>query len=422
MDVKRHRIAGIVVVLGFVAAACGQDATEPTTITPASTSPEATSSSEATSPASSVTTAPPVAGVESSADLPGDLPLVTAVWATDWSMTTIDFSELRIGILMTDPRDAIPPIDQPRFDTVEDASAWLEDRDPGVLVETDAGARFYPLAILTRHEIVNDDFGGIPMAVTYCPLCNTALVFDRRVDGEVHRFGVSGLLRNSDLVMWDDVTQSLWQQITGEGIVGTRAGTWLTPVPSSIVAYSEFAGGFENGEVLSRDTGFGIPYGLNPYEFYSSRERPYGFFEGDIDPRYPALERVVGVTIDTGTKAYPFSEIAALGVVNDAIGVTPVVVFWGGETADALDGSIIADSRAIGTGVAYSPVVDGEILTFSQVSDSVFEDEETGSRWTILGRATDGPLAGRSLETLVHRNEFWFAWSAFFADAPVYED
>lgn len=420
MDVNRRVLAGIVLTLA--AAACstgGGDVTSDTDTTPTVSTPSP--AADSTRPAPRATVPSLVVGVDESADLPGDLPLVTASWATDWSKTTIDLAELRIGIFATDPRDAIRPLDDPAFESVDAAAAWLDDRDPGVLVETDAGARFYPLAILTRHEIVNDAFGGVPLAVTYCPLCNTALVFDRRIDGQIHRFGVSGLLRNSDLVMWDDITQSLWQQISGEGIVGDRAGTALTPVPSLIVSFAEFATGFDGGEVLSRETGFGIPYGLNPYEFYSSRDRPYGFFDGEIDPRFPALERVVGVTTDDGSKAYPFSVIATAGAVNDAIGGHPVVVLWGGDTADALDGPLIGESRAIGTGVAYSPIVDGETLTFSRVDDSVYEDDHTGSRWNILGQATDGPLAGRTLDVMVHRNEFWFAWSAFFADSPVYE-
>ena len=315
----------------------------------------------------------------------------------------------------------IAPIDNPQFESVAAGAEWLDERAPGVFVRYDGGARFYSLAILTQHEVVNDQLGDVPVAVTYCPLCNTGIVFDRRIDGTTHRFGVSGLLRKSDLVMWDDVTHSLWQQITGEGIVGTFAGTQLTIVPASIVSFSEFSETAPEGEVMSRDTGFNRSYGLNPYEFYSSRGAPYAFFDEEVDDRFPALERVVGVSSGGVEKAYPFSVISGLGVVNDVVAGSDVVVFWGGDTADALDSALIDASQAIGTGVAYSPIVDGQKLTFQQVSDSVFEDEQTGSRWTILGVATDGPLAGEFLEPIVHRNEFWFAWAAFFPDGDVYE-
>lgn len=341
-------------------------------------------------------------------------------WDTDFTNTTIDLDELLVGIPVSDPRDRIPPIDDPNFDTVPNTD-WLEDQEPGVLIEIGDDARFYPLAVLTRHEIVNDEVGGIPVAVTYCPLCNTAVAFDRRFEGEVLRLGVSGLLRNSDLVMWDLQSQSLWQQITGEAIVGEHAGKSLTPLGSAIVRWADFVENHPQGMAMTQDQGFGAFYGSNPYEFYSSGARPYSFFRGDIDDRYPALSRVVGITIDEGDKAYPFDEISAVRVVNDDIGGRPVAVFWGAEgTTDALDAGDISEARAIGTGIAYDPVVEGRRLTFAPLSDTEFVDNETGTTWTILGKAVEGELEGAELVLLPHRNEFWFAWQAFFPDAPVW--
>jgi hypothetical protein len=183
----------------------------------------------------------------------------------------------------------------------------------------------------------------------------------------------------------------------------------------------DFKTSYPNGQVLTRDQGYGRLYGNNPYEFYSSRPAPYGFFTGEIDDRYPALERVVGLTIDGVEKAYPFSAINDHLVVNDTIGNQPVVIFWGAaDTADALDSGIIADSIAIGTAVAYNPLVDGQTLTFEPLNDIEFKDVETGTTWSILGKATAGELAGKSLELLPHRNEFWFAWQAFFPDGEVW--
>ena len=230
---------------------------------------------------------------------------VTAPWPTDWGSRSIDLGELLVGIPMIDPRDAIPPIDNPVFEPVAAASEWLEDRVPGAMVLSGGEARFYPLGILHRHEIVNDEIGGVPVAVTYCPLCNTALTFDRRVNGEVLRFGVSGLLRNSDLVMWDDHTVSLWQQVTGEAIVGSATGTVLDLLPTAIVAFGEFAASYPEGVSLARASGPSNSYGFNPYEGYSTQPVPYPFFTGDIDPRYGALERVVGVTEGGAATAYP---------------------------------------------------------------------------------------------------------------------
>jgi len=353
--------------------------------------------------------------------LPSHLNSMSIVWATDWSKATVDLNEILVGIPANDPRDIIPPIDDPAFDSVSETD-WLTDQDPGLALEIDGQARFYPLAVLTRHEIVNDEFGDVPVAVTYCPLCNTGVVFDRRFNGQVLRLGVSGLLRNSDLVMWDDVSQSLWQQITGEAIVGEFAGQRLTPIGSGIVRWADFAATYPDGEALSDDQGFGRTYGINRYAFYSSRETPYGFFQGEIDERFPALERVVGVTIGETSRAYPFSTLAEERVANDEIDGRPVVVFWGAaDTADALDNNVISESVGIGTAVAFSAVVDGEILTFEAIGDTEFRDLETGTTWSILGKATGGQLAGSELEILPHRNEFWFAWQAFFPEGDVWE-
>ena len=167
-------------------------------------------------PLGSSTTPPPTAAQppERVGSRPGELPIhlqpIVEVWRTDWSMRTIELEELLVGIPAHDPRDLIRPIDDPVFEDIDSAEDWLGSNEPGVRLVVAGEARFYPLRIMTVHEVVNDLVGGIPVAVTYCPLCNTAAVFDRQVEGEVLRFGVSGLLRNSDLVMWDDSTDSLW--------------------------------------------------------------------------------------------------------------------------------------------------------------------------------------------------------------------
>jgi hypothetical protein len=284
-----------------------------------------------------------------------------------------------------------------------------------MLVRIGDHARFYPLRVLTRHEIVNDRFGDRPVTITYCPLCNTAVAFDPVVNGTYLRFGVSGLLRNSDLVMWDLETSSLWQQITGEPVVGTFAGeSPLAYVPSAIVAFSEFAASHPNGCVLGPDQDFGISYGTNPYVGYSSSARPF-LYDGDLDDRLPALSRVVGVTINNEAKAYPFAELESIGVINDMVDEVPIVVMWGAaHTADALDNSEMANSQAIGTAVAFIAVTGENVLTFTSVGEDLFADHQTGSTWNLLGRATDGPLEGSQLKFAPHRNEFWFAWFAFF--------
>jgi hypothetical protein len=368
------------------------------------------------------TTAPPTTAPSKSTELPEQLALVSGRWPTDWTKRTIDLTELRIGILSPDPRDAIRPLDSPAYVPAESAATWLEDRELGVLFEHDGSARFYPLRILTSHEVVNDEINGFPYVVTYCPLCNTAVAFPREFNGEVLRFGVSGLLRNSDLVMWDNLTTSLWQQTSGEGIVGEFAGAQLEFLPTALVRWEDFRSSHPEGEVLSRETGSSFDYGRNGYVGYSSRPVPYPtFYDDEIDDRFPGLERVVGVRVGDAVKAYPFSVIAVERTVNDVIDGSPITVWWGAaDTSDPLDAGRTADGASIGTGVAYVPIVDGAVLAFTAIADAAFTDAETGSTWNILGEAIDGPLAGAELELAIHQNEFWFAWSAFNGGSPVH--
>ncbi len=372
------------------------------------------------SPGPASTAAAEQATASGRADLPGAIADATQSWNTEWSRRSIDLGELLLGIGAADPRDRIPPIDTPTFETVDGASRWLLDREPVLLLELEGEARGYPLQILTWHEIVNDEVGGTPIAVTYCPLCNSAVVFQRSVDGRVLRFGTSGLLRNSDLVMWDRQTESLWQQITGEAVVGELTGTRLQFLPSSIIRWKEFEERFPGGRVLSRQTGFERAYGSNPYENYDRSARPF-LFNGEIDGRYPALERVVGVTVGETNKAYPFSVLSQERVVNDEVAGQPVLVLWGApDTASALDSPDIAEGRSVGIGVAYLRMVNGRVLTFEPRGEDGFVDRETGSGWDILGKALEGPLVASELAPAVHANHFWFAWAAFFGKSPVY--
>ncbi len=409
LPVVKHRTA-LLIAIAIALAACGGANVDSTSGTQP-TAPETGSADPDT---------PDVIEDFDDQPIPPQLTTMAAIWETDFSNSVIDLNELLVGIPASDPRDAIPPIDDPQFEPVSE-SDWIQDQEPGVLIEVEGDARFYPLSIMTRHEIVNDEIGGIPVAVTYCPLCNTALAFDRRFEGETLRLGVSGLLRHSDLVMWDDITHTLWQQITGEAIVGEHAGKSLTPLGSAIVRWADFRDNHPEGQALGPEQGFGRVYGTNPYEFYSSRARPYAFFSGEVDDRFPALERVVGISINDVDKAYPFSLINEVRVVHDTLAGQKLVVFWGaGDTADALDSGVIANAVGIGTGIVYVPVINGQTLTFEASGDTEFVDSETGTTWTILGKAIAGDLAGEELELLPHRNEFWFAWQAFFPDAEVW--
>jgi hypothetical protein len=271
------------------------------------------------------------------------------------------------------------------------------------------------------HEIVNDVVGGVPIAVTFCPLCNSAITFDRRLDGQVLEFGTSGLLRNSDLVMYDRTTESLWQQLTGEAIVGDLAGEQLTFVSSAIVSLADFRRAFPEGRVLSRDTGYRRDYGRNPYPGYDTIDQSPWLFAGEVDGRLPAMARVVTVAVDGVDVGYPLSLLAQVHVIHDAPGGIDLVVFQSPGTSSALGNSTIAEGADVGATGVFDPNIDGRRLTFAYEEDRIV-DEQTGSTWNVLGKAIDGPLAGESLRPIVHGDHFWFAWAAFKPDTIIYQD
>ena len=331
----------------------------------------------------------------------------------DTAKTTVDLIEI-IGLL---PPDAIPSIDEPNFDTVEAAAGWLEAQEPVIAFELNGDARAYPLRILTWHEIVNDIVGGEPVIVTYCPLCNSAIAFSRTVDGEVREFGVSGKLRNSDLIMYDRTNESLWQQFTGEAIVGADAGAQLDFLPAQIVSFEEFGAAFPGGMVLNEETGHFRDYGQNPYVFYDTSEQMIVPVSG-FDTRLDAKERVLTIEVNGESAAFPFQALTTLGVIEAEVGGAPVVAFWQPGAVSALDQAFIIGSRNVGSAGAFVPILDGDPLTF-EYRDGAIVDVGTGSTWNVFGQAVDGPLAGTQLEQIVSGSHLWFAWAVFRPDTRV---
>ncbi len=331
---------------------------------------------------------------------------------TDFTQHTIDYNEVQ-GLLRA---DQIRPIDNPQFEPVSVADERIADQEPVIALEIDGDARAYQLSIMTWTEIANDTVGGRPVAVTFCPLCNAAIVFDRTVDGQELTFGTTGNLRNSDLVMWDRQTSSWWQQFTGEAIVGEFAGTQLEFLPSQMVSWAEFKEAFPDGQVLvSPSTG---QPGRNPYAGYDTNGSPFAF-AGEIDERLFPVERVLGLIHGGEIVAYSFESLSEVGVVNDTLGDKDVVIFFQPGQVSALDQSSIVDSREVGSAAAFSAVLNGETLTFSS-DDDVISDDQTGSRWNVFGQAVEGPLAGSELDPLLAFSHFWFAWAAFQPETAVW--
>jgi hypothetical protein len=333
---------------------------------------------------------------------------------TDFSIRSIDLGEISSG---GPPPDGIPAIDNPVFESVADADTWLGFDWPVMFFENNGVARAYPLAILIQHEIVNDVVGGTPVALTFCPLCNSTIAFDRRLaDGTVLDFGTTGNLRNSDLVMYDRQTRSWWQQFTGESIVGELTGTVLEVLPSQIIGWSAFKERHSDGEVLSRNTGHSRNYGRNPYAGYDSIGNNPFLFEGDLDGRLPAVERVVAIEVNGTDVAYPFTLLSELQVLNDSVQGVPLTVFWQAGTRSTFG----AGDQDTGSTAVYLRELDGQVLSFEAVLDG-FRDEQTGSLWNIFGEAVEGQLAGSQLEQVISAEHFWFAWSVFKPDTIIWQ-
>jgi hypothetical protein len=341
---------------------------------------------------------------------------VDSVWKTDFSRHAVALSQFQSG---GPPRDGIPPIDSPRPVSLTSGDHFLSPREPVVAVQVAGQSRAYPEQILVWHEIVNDTLGGRPVAVTFCPLCNSALAFDRRVAGRTLTFGTTGKLRNSDLVMWDRQTQTWWQQFSGTALVGHYTGTRLRAIDAQVLSWAQFKVAYPDGTVLSRPAGSDRPYGTNPYVGYDSvpTTQPT-FFDGKADPRLPPLERVVAVSAGRDTVIVPFSALARRPVRAGVVDGRPLVVLYARGVVSALDERTIKQSRDVGTAGVFDPRLDGRTLRFVRAGGDRFRDQ-SGSVWDVTGRALSGPLRGRRLPALRHDEQFWFALAAFLPHARV---
>jgi hypothetical protein len=336
-------------------------------------------------------------------------------WNTDFTKHAVPLSQFVDG---GPPRDGIPPIDHPRPVSLRAGDRFLGPREPVIAVVVNGQARGYPEQILVWHEIVNDTLGGMPIAVTYCPLCNSAIAFDRRVGGRVLTFGTTGKLRNSDLVMWDRQTQSWWQQFSAVALVGRYTGTRLRPIDTQVMSWSDFEIAYPHATVLSRRTGFDRPYGSNPYIGYDQPKSTPFLYDGKLDPRLPPKERVVAIFAPKQTVVVPFSALQRRPVIaGDAAG-TPFVVLFAHGTTTVLDQPEVSSSRDVGAAAVFVPRTAGRDLTFTPARDG-FRDVQSGSLWNLAGQATAGPLRGRRLRPLRHDEQFWFALAAFVPHARL---
>ncbi|MDA3905386.1 MAG: DUF3179 domain-containing protein [Bacteroidales bacterium] len=352
---------------------------------------------------------------------------VEYVFKTDTTKSIVDLSE----IILVLPRRTFPIIDTPAFVNKEIGLKSFIKTEPVIVVEIDGKAKAYSMNMFSSHELSNDVLAGVPILPSYCPLCNSAVVYDRRlnVNGEekVLTFEVSGMLRHSGMVIFDTETESWWQQSMGKAIVGELVGKQLKVIPSLILSVEEFFTNYPNGQILSKETGHVKSmerYGKNVYRKYDSiGNLPYArYFKVDeIDMRLPAMERLIDIRDGEFSKIYPFSILKEKGVINDTFRTKNITIFFQDGARSHLDVYDLEDGREIGTATVFNSKLGHRLLSFKK-DGGRFYDLETKSEWTISGKCIAGSLKGKQLEIETHSNHFAFSWLKFHPDTEIYQD
>jgi len=394
-----RRLVVLIVALALVAVACGSDGSV-VDATAASGDPEA-DDAEFT-----------VAQIESTPreDVPSAL---TDAAQPGFPDPLIDLSRVRSG---GPPPDGIPSIDDPIFQSASSVD-WLSPTEAVLALEIDGESRAYPIQVLTWHELVNDTIGDTPVTVSYCPLCNSALAYDRRLGERILDFGTSGSLFNSSMVIYDRQTESLWTHFDATAVAGVLAGAQLETFPISTVSWEDFRAANPDASVLTRNTGFRRDYGRNPYEGYDDASTTPFLFDGEFDDRLEPKARVVVVRDETGPAvALELGRLLVEGVVEfEAHGRDLVAVLDPG-TASPLHRSEIAAGYDQGAVGVFENEFDGEQLSLSRVEGG-FLDAASDLTFDVLGNDTGGG-PGR-LRPVAHLDTFWFAIAAFDAGVEL---
>jgi len=295
-------------------------------------------------------------------------------------------------------RDAIPPLHHPEYQEAEKAK-WLKPSDMVIGYATGGESWAYPLKILNFHEIVNEKLGEHPVAITFCPLCYSGIVYSRIVDNRVLSFGNTSALYESSMVMFDYETGSYWWQVAGKAIVGELSGKELTVLPSTTTTFAEWKEQYPNTKVLSWFTGYMRDYNSANFDRIQDglNQGHFVFPVSDTakDARLPYGTKVLSVRIGNQIKAYPIDE-NSFQVINDKVADTPLVVFTKPQGP---------------SGAVFERAHNDQTLTF-ELSQSTIRDQQTGSVWNWQGHAIDGPLKGEKLTPYPTKITFWFAIAA----------
>ena len=301
------------------------------------------------------------------------------------------------------PKDGIPSIDRPVFANIQ-GSNFMSDSDTVIGLEINGEAKAYPLFILVWHEIVNDNVGGTPVAVTYCPLCYTNQVFERIIDGQEVEFGTSGKLYNSNLLMYDRFTESYWSQALGMAVKGELSGYKLNLIPFDVITWGDWKILHPDTLVLTTDTGHIRSYATDPYGNYYTEPRILFPVENSDDRMHPK-EIILGFNQGNTYKAYKQSDIESNILLNDSIDKTPVLLV-----------SLFSQNSR-----AFERTLDDKVLDFEYIENKI-TDKQTNSEWNYDGLSISGEYEGKQLKRMHIEPGFWFEWVAFHPETLVYGD
>ncbi len=336
----------------------------------------------------------------------------TAAPAPDASFAVGERPHVRAAdILPSGPvAGGMPAIHTPSFETVWAADQYLRDAGLGIDVEVDGRRRFYPYQVLAWHGVVNDTLGGVDLAVTFCPLCQGAAVYQRPTSGDTMRLETAGKVWNGNTVLADVGTGSLWVQASGEAVDGTLAGMRLEPYPFRVVPWRRWKAAYPDGQVLRRPSAAARDYTLDPALAWTHGPAlPFPVARTDV--RLAMKTPVVGVQAGVARRAYAVPDTAPLGVVDDMLdvdgtsGSVPITLWFDAE------GFAVVFERTL---------ADGRVLSFFQRPGGAVEDRETGTTWLRDGTASLGPLRGRALKPVAARPMLWSCWSGAHPDTDVY--
>lgn len=301
------------------------------------------------------------------------------------------------------PKDGIPSIDNPIFADVQ-SSQFMSDSDTVIGLDINGEVKAYPLSILVWHEIVNDRVGDVPVSITYCPLCYTNQVFERTINGEEVEFGTSGKLYNSNLVMYDRLTESYWSQALGMAIKGELSGYQLNLIPFDVITWGDWKTLHPDTLVLTTETGYIRSYTTDPYGSYYTEPRIM-FPVENRDDRLPLKEIILGFNQNGIYKAYKQNDIESKIIINDSIGETPVMLV-----------SLFSENAR-----AFERTTGDQILDFAYTDGKIF-DTQTNSEWNYDGLSISGKYEGNQLERMPIEPGFWFEWVAFHPNTELFGD